>query len=346
MAKQKILPFFIPMEGCAYQCIYCDQVAISGQDSSPDAREVTAALAAFDGGKDAEVAFYGGSFTCLPEEKQRYYFGAAKEALSQGIIGGIRISTRPDAINDRVCAFLAAQGVRTVELGIQSFDDEVLAAAGRGYGQAAAQAACRSVVKAGLRLGVQLMTGLPQDTAEKSQQAVRIAAELGAKLLRIYPTLVLQNTPLAKLYQAGQYQPQTIDEAVACCSGVLREAMARGLTIIRIGINPSESVKAALVAGPYHEAFGGLIKEALTFAHIEDLLSGYQAEALGQLLFAADDMPLVFGHHKQGMMKIAAQYPNLALMPSLELAAGELRLIVGSEKKTSQLQEFCLKSIC
>jgi histone acetyltransferase (RNA polymerase elongator complex component) len=313
MAKQSILPFFIPMEGCPHRCIYCDQVAISGQSASPTAREITAALATFKGGPEAEAAFYGGSFTCLPRERQRYYLEAAAPALQKKQIGGIRVSTRPDAVDAAVCAFLRDHGVRTVELGIQSFDDKVLRAAERGYAPQIAETAARTVKAAGLRLGVQLMTGLPEDTCEKDLRSVCASYELGAELLRIYPTLVLNHTRLADLYRKGAYAPQSLEAAVSCCRDMMIVATARGMNLIRVGINTSAEVEAALVAGPYHPAFGGLVKEAVKKAQIAELLGDYDPRDIGALFFAPRDQSLLWGHRGGAVRELGAKYPLLAL---------------------------------
>ena len=341
MAKQRILPFFIPMEGCPYQCVYCDQVAISGHGASPTAEEITAALAAFAADKQAEVAFYGGSFTCLPRSRQLYYLQAVAPAVADGRIGGVRISTRPDAVDAETCAFLRGMGVTTVELGIQSFDATVLAAAGRGYQPQTAENACRVVVKSGLRLGVQLMTGLPEDTPQLDRQAVIRSAELGAKLLRIYPTLVLAHTELAGRYRQGQYVPQSLEEAVECCCAMAVEACAGGLTIIRMGINPSPEVEAALVAGPYHPAFGGLVKEAVKKAQIADLLADYASTMPAVLSFPPADLPLVWGNKRASLQQLMAAYSQLSLQTDAGLPRGALRLVCGARSVLSQEAEWC-----
>jgi histone acetyltransferase (RNA polymerase elongator complex component) len=341
MVKLRILPFFIPMEGCPHTCIYCDQVAISGKSASPKAEEIAAALAAFPADGEAELAFYGGSFTCLPHKRQLYYLDAAIPALREMKIKGIRISTRPDAVDDETCAFLKEHGVVTVELGIQSFDASVLAAAERGYDPQVAELACLAVKKAGLRLGVQLMTGLPQDDPVKDLQAVGKSGELGAELLRIYPTLVLAHTQLAALYSAGKYTPQTLDAAVACCRDMAMMAIAMGMTLIRVGINPSLDVEAAMLAGPYHPAFGGLVKEAVKKAQIADILAGYDVKEAAALFFAKEDQPLLWGQGGAGIRELGRNYPLLALLPGRDLPRGALRLVAGARNILSTEREFC-----
>lgn len=341
MAKQRIVPFFIPMEGCPHRCVYCDQVAISGHSRPPLAAEIAAALADLPPDPQAEAAFYGGSFTCLPLESQRSYLQAAAPALAAGRIGGLRISTRPDAVDSRVCDFLRGHGVTTVELGVQSFAPQVLAASGRGYPPEMAERACRAVRGAGLRLGVQLMTGLPQDTPQLDLEAVYRSADLGAQLLRIYPTLVLKHTPLAASYAVGDFQPQTLDEAVDCCREMAIAALAQGMTLIRIGINPAPEIAAALVAGPYHPAFGGLVREAMKKEQIADLLAAADRRTPSTLFFPAGDEPLIWGHRRATMRQLAADYPCLSLQCDAALPRGALRWRCGSREEFSYEQDWC-----
>lgn len=345
MAKQKILPFFIPMEGCPQRCIYCDQYAIAGEAASPSAAQIAAALERFAPDPESEVAFYGGSFTCLPRERQRYFLRAVEPALLDGRIGGIRISTRPDALDAELLDWLSGQGVRTVELGIQSFDADVLVKSERGYTPEVAELACRLVSSSGLRLGVQLMTGLPGDDEFKDRQAVRSAAELGAALLRIYPTLVLSGTRLAEDYGRGAYRPQTLEEAIHCCAAMMIMAEAKRLNIIRIGINPSAEVEAALMAGPYHPAFGGLVKEAVKMAQIHDLLASYDRAKPAALFFPPAEQAVIWGQKAAGLQALARAYPNLALIPDRYLRPGDLSLELEGQFTLSTLHAFCQRKI-
>lgn len=340
-AKQSILPFFIPMQGCPALCVYCDQRAISGQNAAPAAAEILAALAAFPPDPTAELAFYGGSFTCLPEAEQLRYLQLAEDALAEGRIGGLRVSTRPDAVDAAVCAFLRRHHVVTVELGVQSFDDRVLAASGRGYTAEQALAGCAAVRAAGLRLGIQLMTGLPQQDAATARASLQQALAAGAALLRIYPTLVLRGTELAARYAAGCYQPQTLSEAVELCALLLAEALAAGVPVTRLGLNPSPELEAALLAGPYHPAFGALVREKLKQWQAEALLAGLDAAEPAMLRFPRQDLPLVFGHQRQGMLALAKRWPQLALLPDDDLPAGELRLQTQAGERCLAERDFC-----
>lgn len=340
-AKQKILPFFLPMRGCPAPCVYCDQYAISGAARPPELAEIAAALAAFAGGSRAELAYYGGSFTCLPRAEQAAYLEAARPAIADGRLAGVRVSTRPDSVDAETCAFLREHGVITVELGVQSFDDAVLAASGRGYTAAVALAGCDAVRQAGLTLGVQLMTGLPADSARLSRDSLRTALGAGASLLRVYPTLVLRGTPLATMYEAGGYRPQTLAEAVALAADLLAMALAAGVTMLRIGLHTSADVEAALVAGPYHPAFGGLVREELRARQVRALLAGCPQDQPAILRFCRAELPLVFGDGRRRLTALAAQYPLLALLPDAALPAGSLLLSVEGRESRLEEAEFC-----
>jgi len=341
MAKQRILPFFLPMQGCPGRCVYCDQQAISGQAQPPSPEQISAALAALSPDSAMELAYYGGSFTCLPRETQQMYLDLAQQALREGRLSGLRVSTRPDAVDEEQCAWLKQQGVTTVELGVQSFDDRVLAAAGRDYTGDRARQGAAAVKGAGLALGLQLMTGLPLDTPALSLWSMEQAIACGPGLLRVYPTLVLKNTELASRYQQGDYRPQTLAEAVACCLPMLKAALAAEIPMQRLGVNPSPSLEAALLAGPYHPAFGGLVWEALKKEQLQNLLQDLGAKEAALLRFPAAELPLVFGHQRQTMLWLAASWPQLALLPDKSLPAGRLLLERGEKTRISDQREFC-----
>ena len=321
--------------------MYCDQYAITGQQTAPSPDQVRRELASFQGGPQAELAYYGGSFTCLPQRTQVAYLQAAQDALLEGTIGGIRISTRPDYVEEETCAFLLEQGVTTVELGIQSFSDPVLARSGRGYTASTARAACLRIREYGFRLGIQLMTGLPGDTDFQARRSMRASLDLGADLLRIYPTLVLGGTELARLYREGAYQPQSLPAAVELCKDLLAFAIAEERPVQRLGLNPSPELERSLVAGPYHPAFGGLVRETLRQAHIHQLLVPYDPARPGVLRFPSRELPLVFGQRRAGSMALAREFPLLALEPDSHLPPGLLVWEQGEHRAELREIDYC-----
>lgn len=292
-----ILPFFIPHRGCPHRCIFCDQVQVTGAQA-PTTQEIAAAINAWQGPALPEVAFYGGSFTALPAVEQAYYLEVTARAWREGRIAGVRVSTRPDAISPEVLAFLRQYHVDMVEIGVQSLEDNVLKRAERGHSAEQSLAAARLLQESGFHWGVQLMPGLP---GEEKKKVLPLAAKLlafGPDTLRLYPTLVLANTPLAKLWQSGCYQPLSLPEAVEVCRDLTILAEYYGVQVIRTGLQPTEEITwgKAVCAGPFHPAFGDLVISALWRQKGDMLLK--QLPDLQIFLLAPQDVAPFIGHKR------------------------------------------------
>lgn len=322
--RQRILPFFIPMAGCAQRCVYCDQWRISGASQPESPAQIGERLAA-DLGEPVELAFYGGSFSALPGELMAAYLAAAAPALQAGKLSGIRISTRPDALSPAILAQLRAGGVSTIELGVQSFDDVVLQRIGRQYSGAQAVAACEAVQASGMQLGIQLMTGLPGQTAVSMLTSVAQTVALRPQLARIYPTLVLQDTPLAEWYAEQRYQPQSLAAAVELAALCLARLLPAGIRVIRLGLQPSPALEQGLIAGPYHPAFGQLVQSQLKYWQAEALLADYPQGQQLRLEYPPGELPLLQGQRRQQLQRLQARYPALCLAANAALLAGELQ---------------------
>jgi histone acetyltransferase (RNA polymerase elongator complex component) len=267
--KRYIIPIFIPHEGCPHQCVFCDQRTITGHRPPPDAAAVAADidthLARLTEPRLVEIAFYGGSFTALPATRQEELLAPAKACLDAGTAHAIRLSTRPDAVDDAVTTRLKNYGVATVELGAQSLDDSVLAAAGRGHTAADVARAVAALRRAGLACGLQLMLGLPGEDWPSLIATTRGAVDLRPDFARIYPTVVIAGTPLADLYRRGAYRPLALSAAVARAAYLKGRFEDSGIPVIRTGLQATEELAGgAVVAGPYHPAFGEMV-EAFTF---------------------------------------------------------------------------------
>ncbi len=257
--RNKTIPIFVPHWGCPQDCLFCDQKKITGQKEEMTPARAAAIIqrgvAHKQPGDHLEIGFFGGSFTGIPTSQQEALLSVAYEALKAGKVEGIRLSTRPDYINTTILERLLSYGVTTVELGAQSTDDEVLRLSRRGHTAETIWKAATQIRAAGLQLGLQMMTGLPGDTAAKTLQTARDFIAMEAACVRIYPTLVIEGTALHTLYQNGEYEPLTLEEAVERCSRLYRLYTEADVTIIRMGLLQPE----ALVAGPYHPAFGELV---------------------------------------------------------------------------------------
>jgi hypothetical protein len=216
------------------------------------------------GERPLEAAFFGGSFTALPKNKQSGLLAPLQSLLRQGKIRSVRLSTRPDCIDDGSVAWLAEMGVRTVELGVQSMDDSVLAASGRGHKAAESEYAIRCIKKHGLSVGAQLMTGLPGDTPASSLASLERVISAGADFIRIYPTIVLRGTELARRYDRGDYVPLVPERAVSLCRLLLHRAMQAGINVIRIGLQADEGLNEdTVLAGYRHPSLGQIVRSQL-----------------------------------------------------------------------------------
>lgn len=222
-------------------------------------------------GSETEIAFFGGNFTGLPIQQQRDYLQSVQHFLHEGKIASIRCSTRPDYINNQAVELLLSFGVRMVELGAQSFDDEVLKASGRGHSAADIYHAVGILKTHQMPFGLQMMTGLPSDTPEKTWQTAKEIVRLGAENTRIYPCLVIQNTELEQMYRSRRYQPQTMEEAIALCAELVVFFEQHKVKILRVGLHRSEGFDSGstLVAGPYHPSFNELVESFLWRKELE-----------------------------------------------------------------------------
>ena len=212
--------------------------------------------------KFAQIAFFGGSFTAVDRAYMVSLLITAKKAVDRFGFAGIRCSTRPDAIDRERLNILKQYGVTAVELGAQSMNDDVLCLNRRGHTAADVVKASRLIKEYGIELGLQMMTGLPGDTDESAVETLRRILALQPDTLRIYPTIVLENTELSELYRAGAYSPQGLDEAVSLCAKLITETENAGVRIIRVGLHASEALDNR-VAGPYHPAFMELCRSKI-----------------------------------------------------------------------------------
>jgi histone acetyltransferase (RNA polymerase elongator complex component) len=264
--KHFTIPVFIPELACPFQCIYCDQHRITGKESVPDKEEVLHTihehLSSFPKKKRmVDLGFFGGNFTGIPMQEQEAYLQLAQPFLNDGKINGIRLSTRPDYINDEVLDLLKRNNVSTIELGAQSLDDEVLRLSRRGHTASDVFNAAQKIRKAGFRLGLQMMLGLPGDTLQKAKLTAQGIADLGALETRIYPTLVIKGTMLDKMHRKGSYEPLSLNEAVRWAKEVMKIFEEAGIIVLRTGLHPSEGILNGndLVAGPFHPSFKELV---------------------------------------------------------------------------------------
>jgi histone acetyltransferase (RNA polymerase elongator complex component) len=273
-----VIPIFIPHKGCPFDCIYCNQKTISGQVQEIKISEIydiiTSYVESAPKGTHIEVGFYGGSFTGIEKEQQIAYLKAAYAFVASGDIEGIRLSTRPDYINIHVLEYLKQYGVKTIELGVQSLDNEVLRISNRGHNREIVFDSSYLIRDAGFELGIQTMIGLPGDSKEKDLSTALSVLQLSPKIVRIYPTLVIKDTYLENLFLKGEYIPVSLENAVDICSDLLDIYESSGINVIRIGLQPTESINEGrdVIAGPFHPAFRQLVESKSYLNKIEMLI--------------------------------------------------------------------------
>ncbi len=278
-AAKRILPVFIPHLGCPHACVFCNQREITGAAAELALRELNRICLLPPEEEERELAFYGGSFTAIPDEQQLRYLEAAKKAVDAGVVSSIRLSTRPDAITPEILSRLKAYGVRTVELGAQSMRDSVLQASGRGHTAADVRNASRLLRNAGFALVLQMMTGLPGDGDDGAVDTARQIIALRPDAVRIYPTVVVRGTALEQLWRRGEYREHTVEDAVRVCARLLPLFEAAEIPVIRLGLNPTDELSGgAALAGAYHPALGELVRSRVLRNRAEELLAAMDCE--------------------------------------------------------------------
>ncbi len=284
-----VIPVFIPHEGCPHCCVFCNQRKISGFTekavTAADVRTTVHAWLDRDGPaqRRVQVAFYGGSFTGLPQVRQQELLGAVAPFLEQGRVQSLRLSTRPDYIDQERVDLLRRYKVSTVELGVQSMDDRVLARAQRGHKAADVAQAVPALRRAGMEIGIQLLLGLSGDTRTTLRQTVEQVIALQPDFVRIYPLLVVRNSELAEQYKRGEYTPLSLDKAVVLAAWMKQHFDQAGIRVVRMGLQAGTELESSLLAGPWHPAFGELVASRLMLRQTRKLLSQAPSEGMVQL---------------------------------------------------------------
>ncbi len=268
---------FVPHEGCPHMCSFCNQRTISGSSKRLTAEDIKKAVSiAVKGDYDAsnsEIAFFGGSFTAIDREYMIYLLESAYPYIQKGLFRGIRCSTRPDAIDKDILSLLKKYGVTAIELGAQSMSDRVLAMNERGHTAADVINASEMIKSEGFELGLQMMTGLYGDDDETSLMTAEKLIELAPNTVRIYPTVVLENTRLAEIYREGKYTPQTLESAVPLCARLLEMFNEAGIDVIRLGLHSGGNTEDGYVAGAYHPAFRELCESRIYLDKVMNIVN-------------------------------------------------------------------------
>ena len=316
--KHYNIPIFVPHKGCPNDCVFCNQKRITGtltdvtvQDIYNTIEECLKTLPKND--RIIEVAFFGGSFTGIDFDMQGLFLSTVHKFIQSGMIDGIRLSTRPDYIDEKILEQLKKYGVTTIELGVQSLDEDVLKASNRGHTAIDVYNSVKLINQYDFSLGLQMMTGLPGDSEQKSIETARKIISLKPDFVRIYPTLVLKDTKLEEMYENGDYSPQEIDKAVSLCKELLLLFRAAKIPVIRIALQTTDEISpnGSLVAGPFNAQFRELVEAEIYFDKFKTALNSEYSENT-VISVNPKELSKAIGANKSNINKLSKMY-NISL---------------------------------
>ena len=340
MKKQYIIPIFVPHLGCPNDCIFCNQKSISGQAKQVTKEDVKKIieehLKYIKENSIVEVAFFGGSFTGIEEERQIELLSTAYEFIKSKKVDSIRISTRPDYINKEVLKRLKKYKVKTIELGVQSANDYILKKAGRGHTFEDVKKASKLIRLYGFKLGHQMMVGLPESTKLDEINTAKQLIKLKPKMIRIYPVLVIKGTELEKQYNKGTYKPLTVVQAVETCKELVKMFSKKKIDIIRIGLQPTDTISepnsenSEVVAGPFHSAFRQLVESGMWYDVIVDKIKKLNAKVKEvEVIVNPQDVNNVIGQRKENISNLKQVYDvDLIVKTDTKIKQGKSKIEV------------------
>ena len=318
--KQYIIPIFVPHLGCPNDCIFCNQRKISGQMEPVTENDVRDTVDYYlNNFKDRkaykEIAFFGGSFTGIDVEEQNKLLDVAYEYVKSKKVDGIRISTRPNYIDKGTLKRLKKYKVKTIEIGVQSTNDFVLKRCKRGHSFEDVKKASKLIRKYRFKLGHQMMVGLPESTVLDDLNTAKDLIKLKPKLVRIYPVLVIKGTELEREMKDGKYEPLSVEQAVERCKEITYLFNQKKITIIRIGLQTTESISSPnketseVVAGPYHETFRQLVEASMYYDIIVDKIKNFNMNVKEvEIRVNPQDVNNVIGYKKENIHKLKEMY--------------------------------------
>ncbi|MGG7176017.1 elongator complex protein 3 [Clostridium paraputrificum] len=329
--KYFIIPLFIPHEGCPHDCVFCNQDRISGATERVTTDKVIETVEEYlktinRDNATIEISFFGGTFTAIKEERQRELLTIAKDYKEKGLIDKIRMSTRPDYIDDYILTYLKEYKVDIIELGVQSLEDKVLHASGRGHTAEDVERASKLIKEYGITLGHQIMPGLPCDNFDRDIETVRKSINMKPDICRIYPALVIKDTPMEIMYKNGIYKPYTLSEAVEISKVMYKMYTGAGVQVIRIGLQPTETIAEGkdVIDGPFHPAFRELVEGSLLADRIKAELKGKKE---GTIKINSKDISKLYANKKAYFNEMLKEGYNLKVECNDTVQRGDLIIL-------------------
>lgn len=332
--KRRIIPIFVPHRGCPHDCIFCNQKKITGVSTDISANDVEAIineyLKTIDKDCHIEVAFFGGSFTAIDVNIQRELLSVAKKYVDKNIIKDIRLSTRPDCINKEILDMLKEHKVSIIELGVQSLDENVLVDSIRGHSADDVIKSANMIKEYKIQLGLQMMVGLPTDSLNKCLYTANEFIKLKPDFVRIYPTLVVEETGLENLLKEGKYTPFTIDESINIVKRLLVLFYKNKINVIRVGLQATEeiSIGKGVIAGPYHPSFRELVESRLYRDYIEEIIKSENIKKEIIVKTNKKNVSKILGNKKSNNLYIKEKYNVNFKTKESELNINQLELLI------------------
>lgn len=315
--KHYNIPIFVPEAACPNRCVFCNQYNISGVAKLPTNEEVLNIIEEHlstinSEESELEIAFFGGNFTGIDIEAQKTLLDLVQPYIKSGKATTIRLSTRPDYIDNEKLDFLKEKNVTTIELGAQSMDEKVLVASGRGHTVKDVAKAAKLIKSKGFRLGLQMMVGLPEDTLDKTIKTAKKIAELKADDARIYPTLVIKNTELENLYNLDLYKPLTIEQAVEWTKEAFLILEKKKINVIKVGLHPTEELKnnETLISGPYHPSFRELVYTEIWREIFEDKIV-VKEDSIAQIYVPVKELNYAIGYNSKNKKELEKYFQRV-----------------------------------
>ena len=322
---------FVPHSGCPNQCSFCNQRAISGHTKQPVPQDVIDACeVALKGGCEGcfvQLAFFGGSFTAIERGYMVSLLEAAQQYIEKGFLnGGIRISTRPDFIDDEILTLLKKYGVRAIELGAQSMDDGVLSLNKRGHTAQDVRNAARLIKAHGFELGLQMMTGLWGSCDEDSINTAKEFIALEPDTVRIYPTVALKNTLLGEKYVSGEYSPPDLQHSIELVARLLPMFEEKRISVIRVGLHAQDDVERDYLAGAYHPALRELCEGEIYYNKILSALEN-QPKGNYEITVSPCEISKATGQKKKNILRLAELGYSCKVRGSNDIKPQEIRIV-------------------
>ncbi|MEG1255222.1 radical SAM protein [Clostridium sp.] len=356
--KHYIIPIFVPHIGCPHTCVFCNQDSITGDagivgsTGNVDGNFVKKTIDEYlntINNREAiiEVSFFGGTFTGIDMCKQRELLNVAQNYKNAGTINFIRLSTRPDYIDNEILNHLKSFDVDIIELGVQSLDDDVLNKSGRGHTVQDVERASKLIKEYGFTLGHQIMLGLPGDTKEKDIATTTKSIAMGPSICRIYPSLVIKDTPMEKLLLAGKYKPYSLKQSVDISKVIYGMLESSGVKVIRIGLQPTEEINEGgdIIDGPFHPAYRELVEGSIYCDIIYDYVNK-KKEIPSSIYINPKDISKLYANKKEYFNELLKKMKvkKLSILQSSDLENGSLGFYNNGKLNIIKKQEY-LKDI-